>query len=359
MSRGHTVVYAMVDEPALRARVEAEGHSFAPLPPSLAEQREIVGTGMRKDPTLAGIFGPLAPPAVGPLVKLIAEVEARLVVHDMASLQRRWRRSSPGYPASTSGSGRRSRRCPGRGKAHGTAMGTMGPAVRRVGRDVPPGLFRPLPALARQSRPFAWYAPLFLSASAAGPLGTDDALGLPRPPWVWVTLGTVFNRDRDVWDRLVGELAGLDLQVLVTLGGGAEPSPLMRSPRNVAVRTFVPAGVALAGARAVLCHGGAGTLLGALRHGLPVVCWPQGADQFHNARTCEAAGAGIAVADAVGAVSGLQAVLADARYRYAARRLRDELKRCLLQPNAQVCWRILSSGSSPRARRVAGCGRGL
>ena len=75
----------------------------------------------------------------------------------------------------------------------------------------------------------------------------------------------------------------------------------------------------------MLCHAGAGTLLGALRQGLPVVCWPQGADQFHNARTCEAAGAGIAVADAAGAVSGLQAVLADERYRSAAQGLRDEL----------------------------------
>ena len=158
-----------------------------------------------------------------------------------------------------------------------------------------------------------------------GPLGTQDALGLPRPPWVWVTLATVFNRDRDVWARLVGELAGLDLQVLVTLGGGAEATPLMRSARNLAVRSFVPAAVALAGARAVLCHAGAGTLLGALSQALPVVCWPQGADQFHNARTCEAARAGIAVADAVGAVSALKAVLADERYRSAAQRLRDEL----------------------------------
>ena len=55
------------------------------------------------------------------------------------------------------------------------------------------------------------------------------------------------------------------------------------------------------------------------------MCWPQGADQFHNARSCEAAGAGIAVADAVGAVSGLQAVLDDERYRSAAQHLRDEL----------------------------------
>ena len=73
----------------------------------------------------------------------------------------------------------------------------------------------------------------------------------------------MFNRDRDVWDRLVGELVGLDLQVLVTLGDGAEPTALVRSASNLAVRTFVPAGVALAGARAVLCHAGAGTLLGA------------------------------------------------------------------------------------------------
>jgi hypothetical protein len=75
VSRGHTVVYAMVDEPTLRARVEAEGHIFVPVPPPLADQREIVDRGSREDPTLAGIFGPLAPPAVGPLVKLIVSVQ--------------------------------------------------------------------------------------------------------------------------------------------------------------------------------------------------------------------------------------------------------------------------------------------
>ena len=65
VSRGHTVVYAMVDEPALRARVEEEGHTFAPVPPSLADQREIVGTAMRKDPTLAGIFEASCPAGRG------------------------------------------------------------------------------------------------------------------------------------------------------------------------------------------------------------------------------------------------------------------------------------------------------
>jgi UDP:flavonoid glycosyltransferase YjiC (YdhE family) len=98
----------------------------------------------------------------------------------------------------------------------------------------------------------------------------------------------------------------------------------------------------------VLCHAGAGTLLGALRHGLRIVCWPQGADQFHNARTCEAAGAGLAVADAVGAVSGLRAVLADERYRSAAQRLRDELTAMLAPAEcASVLEDIANAASKP------------
>ncbi|HSS23012.1 MAG TPA: nucleotide disphospho-sugar-binding domain-containing protein [Mycobacterium sp.] len=36
-------------------------------------------------------------------------------------------------------------------------------------------------------------------------------------------------------------------------------------------------------------------MLGALAHGLPQLCLPQGADQFRNAQACAAAGAGIAL----------------------------------------------------------------
>ena len=40
---------------------------------------------------------------------------------------------------------------------------------------------------------------------------------------------------------------------------------------------------------------GSARLLGALAHGIPQLCLPQGADQFRNAHTFEAAGAGIAL----------------------------------------------------------------
>jgi UDP:flavonoid glycosyltransferase YjiC (YdhE family) len=48
---------------------------------------------------------------------------------------------------------------------------------------------------------------------------------------------------------------------------------------------------------AVVCHGGAGTMLGALAHGLPLLMLPRGADQHDNARRVVAAGAGLELAE--------------------------------------------------------------
>jgi UDP:flavonoid glycosyltransferase YjiC (YdhE family) len=338
-SRGHRVVYAMVDEPVLRARVEAEGHRFAPVPPELADQREIVEAGLRKNPTLAGIFGPLAAPAVGPLVRLIAEVEARLVLHDMASFAAPLAAAIAGVPSSHIGVGPS---FPDEAREAGRLMAPLwGEWGQRS--DELAGMFRlayfdPFPpSLDNPARslgmPLFSYRPMPLSS-----LEADDALGLPPPPWVWATLGTVFNKDGRAWDRLAEELARIGPNVLVTVGDGAAPSPQLQAASNLVVRTFVPAEIALAGASAVLCHGGAGTLLGALRQGLPVVCWPQGADQFHNARTCEEAGAGIEVVDAAGAAGAIRLVLADGHYRSAAERLRDEI---MTMPSPSECVGVL------------------
>ena len=48
-------------------------------------------------------------------------------------------------------------------------------------------------------------------------------------------------------------------------------------------------------ASVVVSHGGSGTFLGALSHGLPQVCLPQGADQFRNAAGLVQSGAGLAL----------------------------------------------------------------
>jgi len=60
---------------------------------------------------------------------------------------------------------------------------------------------------------------------------------------------------------------------------------------------------------AAASHGGSGTLLGALAHGIPQLCLPQAADQFRYAQACAAAGAGIALIGADATTDRIEAAL--------------------------------------------------
>jgi UDP:flavonoid glycosyltransferase YjiC (YdhE family) len=335
---GHDVTYAMVDVPSLRQRVESEGHTFVAVPPSLAEQREIVETGLRNDPSVAGIFGGLAPPAVAPLVRLIAETDARLVLHDMASFAAPLAAEIGGVPSVHFGVG------PSFPDDAYGAERRMAPMWEQWGRQpdelagmfrlayfdpFPPSLDNPARSLPVRCYP---YQPVPLGS------GADEVAGLPRPPWVWATLGTVFNANPRAWARLADELKDLGARVVATVGDGTDLTGFPRFPPNFTALSFVPARALLQGAVAVLCHAGAGTLLGALRYGLPLVCWPQGADQFHNARAAEAAGASVTVSDAAAAAHGLRWVLDAKGYRSAAQRLQEEV---LAMPSPAQCAQVL------------------
>jgi UDP:flavonoid glycosyltransferase YjiC (YdhE family) len=80
---------------------------------------------------------------------------------------------------------------------------------------------------------------------------------------------------------------------------------------------------------AVVTHGGAGSTLGALAFGLPLLMVPQGADHFFNAERVTAAGAGLQLLpDRLTADSARDAVrmlLHDDTFRVAARRIENEL----------------------------------
>lgn len=79
----------------------------------------------------------------------------------------------------------------------------------------------------------------------------------------------------------------------------------------------------------VVNHGGSGSVIGALTHGLPMVVLPMGADQSLNADRCEQLGVGIAL-DVVQATpqsirEAVSTILDNPRYRLAAARIRDEI----------------------------------
>jgi UDP:flavonoid glycosyltransferase YjiC (YdhE family) len=124
---------------------------------------------------------------------------------------------------------------------------------------------------------------------AAAPGASDGSL-------VYATFGSVAaGIGFDPYRALLDAVDGLDVQVLLTTGADLE---LGAVPKNVRIERWVPQAEALTHASLVVCHGGSGTVLGALAANLPLVIMPLFADQFANARTLADAGAAVVVEQA-------------------------------------------------------------
>jgi UDP:flavonoid glycosyltransferase YjiC (YdhE family) len=173
-------------------------------------------------------------------------------------------------------------------------------------------LLRPEPVDVPEARPPAWLT------------------ALPREAAVYFTLGTIFNLESgDLFQRVLAGLRELPLNVVVTVGREVDPRELGPQPAHVHVERYVPQWSLLPHCRLVVSHGGSGSVVGALAHGLPMVLVPMGADQPLNAARCVELGVALAfdpiqvTPDSVREAAAT--VLADPRYRRNAERLRDEI----------------------------------
>ncbi|MGV1009576.1 MAG: glycosyltransferase [Dermatophilaceae bacterium] len=151
------------------------------------------------------------------------------------------------------------------------------------------------------------------------------------PPRVYVTLGTVAYGAVEVLRQAALEAAALGVEVVVACGPDGDPELLGPLPDNVHISRYLPQAALLPTVDVIVHHGGAGTMLTSAAHGIPQVILPQGADQFRNAESVQAAGVGRAIrtdAMAPGAVGEAVAALLDAcPERDAAARLRVEIAR--------------------------------
>ncbi|WP_210787045.1 glycosyltransferase [Micromonospora sp. H61] len=155
--------------------------------------------------------------------------------------------------------------------------------------------------------------------------GTPAAGGRPR---VLVSFGTVFA-DPAVVGPLLGALTDVDVDVLATLGLDGKPEDYQLDSDRVEFSPFVPLAQLLENADAAITHGGAGTTLGTLARGIPMVVVPQGADQFFQADRVAASGAGLALmpgqADPAAIAAALRRVLDEPTFAEAARRISAEI----------------------------------
>jgi UDP:flavonoid glycosyltransferase YjiC (YdhE family) len=165
--------------------------------------------------------------------------------------------------------------------------------------------------------------------------GNDD-------PLVYVTFGSVSAGAHlpyfpALYRAAIGALAPLPVRVLLTIGDRRDHDELGPLPANVHVEEWVPQDAVAPHAAAIVCHGGHGSTLGALGHGVPLVVVPLfSGDQWVNAAAVERTGAGVALdaeratrrvlglpgpatMDALG--PAVQRVLADPSQRGAAQRI--------------------------------------
>jgi UDP:flavonoid glycosyltransferase YjiC (YdhE family) len=144
----------------------------------------------------------------------------------------------------------------------------------------PPSFRSPASPLRLQQEPFCF------RYGERVPLATE-----PPGRRVYVTLGTVFNSaSGDLWERLLAGLAGVEADIVVTIGRDLDPADLGAQPPHISIERFVPQATILGHTDLVVSHGGSGSLLATLAHGLPSVLLPLGADQPHNAIRAEELG---------------------------------------------------------------------
>ncbi len=170
-----------------------------------------------------------------------------------------------------------------------------------------------------------------------GPLLPEPPADFTPPAWwpelqegrpvVLVTQGTVRNEDDLLFAPAFEALAGEDVLVIATTGGGSPRlGPL---PGNVRLESYVPFTTLMPHVSAYITNGGYGGVQLALSHGVPIVVSGATEDKPEVAARVAWSGAGVRVREARPSAAsiraGLREVLDDPAYRAAAGRIAADI----------------------------------
>ncbi len=149
-------------------------------------------------------------------------------------------------------------------------------------------------------------------------------------PLIYASLGTFQNGFESIFRIIADACAGLDAQLLISLGGGLDPARLGQLPGDPLVVRFAPQLEILKRAALVITHGGVNTVLESLAEGVPMVAVPLGNDQPGVAARLKARGAGLVIPrrrlNAARLRKAAMLVLQDASYRKAAQGLQKAIE---------------------------------
>jgi UDP:flavonoid glycosyltransferase YjiC (YdhE family) len=276
---GHDVLVAAQDR--FEPNVARTGLPFAPLGappdeewmpllPDFARMR--LDEGHQR--MVSDFFGALDVRAMTPGLRTLAdEWRPDLVVHDIWEFAARIVAEERGIPVARVGLGVAALDEPG----DGPYLTAMPPALEDPAVPLPPRTLR------------------FRGAEAPEPAAPEGE------PLVYVSFGSVTAGGHlpfypALYRTAIEALAPLPARILLTVGEPRDHAELGPLPPNVTVEHWVPQDEVLHRAAAVVTHGGLGSTLGALAHGVPLVVLPLfSLDQWLNAAAVARAGAGVAL----------------------------------------------------------------
>jgi MGT family glycosyltransferase len=148
------------------------------------------------------------------------------------------------------------------------------------------------------------------------PWAADD----PRP-LVVVSLSSTFQNQRRTLQQAITALGMLEVRGLVTLGPAMQTESF-DVPQNVVVVEAAPHGQVFPHADAFVTHGGHGSVMKALAHGVPLVALPMGRDQDDTAIRIVERGLGLRPKRKPTSIAGaVRRVLTEPSFRAAADRM--------------------------------------
>jgi MGT family glycosyltransferase len=142
-----------------------------------------------------------------------------------------------------------------------------------------------------------------------------------------VSFSTTDQDQAGVLQRVVNAMSGVDIDGLVTTGPALDGVAL-RLPKNVLSFPNASHDAVMKEASLVVTHGGHGTAMRALSHGLPLLVMPMGRDQDDIALRVEARNLGLTLpptASEPEIVAALNRLISEPHFGVAARRLRETI----------------------------------
>jgi MGT family glycosyltransferase len=97
---------------------------------------------------------------------------------------------------------------------------------------------------------------------------------LTGKPLIYASLGTLQNRQLEIFDCIAQACVGLNVQLVISLGNPSDQGSLPNLPGSPIVVAYAPHQQLIDRASLVVTHGGMNTTLGALSSGVPLIAIP-------------------------------------------------------------------------------------